>query len=299
MELVKKIDMHGHTIRVHGIHRPIAGGHFATVPELFAMYDEIGIDKVALLPNISPDQAYQSNTNEEIYEIVQQYPDRFYFYCNLDPRMGTNSPDTDFTYYLNYYKALGAKGVGEIITNLYFDDPRCLALFRDCEKCDMPITFHIGTTKGDYGLIDDYGLPRLEKVLQMFPKLRILGHSQRWWSHISGDVTEETYHGWPKGPVTPGGRVVELMRKYPNMCGDLSAGSGYGAVTRDPEFGYAFIEEFQDQLFYATDICDPRNKGADFLNLAKFLDDAVLNGKISYDAYYKVSRGNALKLLER
>ena len=112
MELVKKIDMHGHTVRRHGIHRPGVGGHFATVPELFYIYEKLGIEKAALLPNISPDRAFQSNTNEEIYEIVQANPDRFYFYCNVDPRMCGNSADADFTYILEYYKGLGAKGVG-------------------------------------------------------------------------------------------------------------------------------------------------------------------------------------------
>ena len=161
----------------------------------------------------------------------------------------------------------------------------------------MPVIFHIGHTNGDYGLIDEFGLPRLEKTLQQFPNLKFLAHSQRWWSHISGDVTEETYHDYPTGQVVPGGRVVELMRKYPNLCGDMSAGSGYNAITRDPEFGYAFIEEFQDRLFFGTDIWAPSNMNGSMVKLAQFLDDAVLEGKISYEAYYKVSRGNAEKIL--
>ena len=296
-KLVKKIDMHAHTIRVHGMPRP-DGSHFATVPELMEIYDRLGVEKSVLLPSVSPDCEYECNTNEEIVEIAQANPDRFCFFCNIDPRMGNNNGESDFTYHLNHYKRLGAKGVGELTANLYFDDPRVLALFKACEICEMPVIFHIGTAAGEYGLIDTYGLPRLEKCLQMFPKLKFLGHSQRWWSHISGDVTEETYHGWPTGKVTPGGRVVELMRKYPNMCGDLSAGSGFGAISRDPEFGYAFLEEFQDRLYFALDLCDPNNINQPIrIGLGAFLDDAVRNGKISWEAYYKISRGNAEKLL--
>lgn len=296
-KIVKKIDMHSHTIRTYGIPRA-DGSHFMTVPELLKAYDDLGVEHAALLPNVSPDCAAESNTNEEIWEIAQQYPDRFSFCCNIDPRVDTNNADASFTRYLDHYRALGARNVGEITANLYFDDPRVLALFRDCESRNMPVTFHIGTKEGEYGLIDDYGLPRLEKCLQMFPKLKFLGHSQRWWSHISGDVTEVTYHGWPTGPVTAGGRVVELMRKYPNMCGDLSAGSGYNAVTRDPEFGYAFMEEFQDRLFFALDLCDPINLTQQYrIGLIDFLDDAMLREKISYEAYYKICRGNAEKLL--
>ena len=100
------------------------------------------------------------------------------------------------------------------------------------------------------------------------------------------------------GKVAPGGRVVELMRKYPNLCGDLSAGSGYNAMSRDPEFAYAFMEEFQDRLYYGTDICAPSNITNPMLKLASFLDDAMETGKISYAVYEKICRGNALQLLE-
>jgi len=298
MELVKKIDIHVHTIHARGIPRENNNGFFARPEELFAIYDRIGVDKAVLLPTISPDKATQSNTNEEIMEIVNAYPDRFAWFCNIDPRQGCNSADTDFIYFINYYKARGAKGVGELICNLYFDDPRCLALYKACETCNMPVLFHIGDETGDYGLIDELHLPRIERVLKMFPKLRLIGHSQRWWAEIGDDVTNDTRCIYPKGKVNPG-RVVELMRKYPNMCGDLSAGSGFNAVSRDPEFGYAFLEEFQDRLYYGTDISDSQDGNRPMLQLAAFLDDAVTNGKISYDAYYKISRGNALKLLER
>jgi len=87
------------------------------------------------------------------------------------------------------------------------------------------------------------------------------------------------------------------MRKYPNLYGDMSAGSGANAFMRDPEHAYKFIEEFQDRLLFGTDICDPRQIDDPMLKLAEFLDEAMEQDKISYEAYYKVSRGNALKLL--
>ncbi|MPN62057.1 hypothetical protein SDC9_209803 [bioreactor metagenome] len=83
------------------------------------------------------------------------------------------------------------------------------------------------------------------------------------------------------------------------MYADLSAGSGYNAVTRDPEFGYEFLEEFQNKLFYGTDICDPRNITNPMLQLAEYLDTAMENKKITYTAYEKISRKNALELLNR
>lgn len=298
MEMVKKIDIHVHTVRAQLPPRLI-GSNFALPDQLREMYDKLGVEKAVLLPLTSPDNQCGVITNEDIMEVVQANSDLFYWFCCIDPRMLYNNGNSDFTYLLNYYKERGAKGVGEVTGNIPFDDPRMYALFRGCEKCDMPVIFHIGTHEGEYGIIDELGLPRLEKVLRDFPNVRFLGHSQRFWSEISGDVTQANRGTNPAGKVVPGGRVVELMRKYPNLCGDLSANSGCNAVMRDPEFAYGFIEEFQDRLFYGTDICSP-NDIYDFrVKLGPFLDEAVQNDKISYEAYVKICRDNALKLLEK
>jgi hypothetical protein len=95
------------------------------------------------------------------------------------------------------------------------------------------VTIHIGTRIGGmYGLVDEPGLPRLEEVLQKFPDLKIFGHSQPFWAEISANPTWAERNGYPKGPVTEG-RVAQLMRKYPNLYCDVSAGSGCNALKRD------------------------------------------------------------------
>ena len=170
--------------------------------------------------------------------------------------------------------------------------------FKHVERSGLPMTIHIGVANVDYGIADEFGLPGLERTLLDFPKLRVLGHSQRFWSHLGGDITQAGWGGYPAGRVVPGGRVVELMRRCPNLCGDLSAGSGCNALLRDPAFAWDFIEEFQDRLYYGTDICSPANLGDMRVKLAAFLDESMESGKISYAAYEKVCRGNALKLLE-
>ena len=42
---------------------------------------------------------------------------------------------------------------------------------------------------------------------------------------------------------------------------------------------------------------NPDNPAYEMLKLSGFLDEACENGKISYDAYEKICRKNALKLL--
>jgi len=269
---------------------------FASPEEVIATYERIGVDKGVLLPVINVECGNRLIGNEEIMNIVKQYPDSFYWFCNIDPRMGTNSAKMDLSYYLEYYKERGAKGVGEVESNMYFDDPLMENLFYHCQKCKMPLLFHMATKVGEaYGIVDEFGLLRLEKELAKYPNLVLIGHSPPFWSHLSADLTKENWDEWyyPEGKVTPG-RISELMRKYPNLYGDISAGSGYCAMLRDPEFTYSFLEEFQDQILFGTDIC-----GNQFnLQTSFWLDDAVKNGKISDKAYQKISRDNALRLLE-
>ncbi|MEA4832646.1 MAG: amidohydrolase family protein [Oscillospiraceae bacterium] len=300
MERLKKIDMHVHSTPERFIER-INGGTYATPDELRVIYDKFGIEKGLLLPSgMYAASTYDVISPREAYHLVQNYPETLgWWFCNVNPAWGDNTAAFDLNHFLNFFKSKGAKGLGELTENRFFDDPFMRNLFRHCEKCDMPITFHIGDMSGDYGIVDSLGLPGLEKTLSDFPELMLIGHSQKFWAEISGDADEKTRSGYPKGKVAKGGRVPYLLKKYPNMYADLSAGSGYNAVTRDPEFGYEFLEEFQNKLFYGTDICDPRNITNPMLQLAEYLDTAMENKKITYTAYEKISRKNALELLNR
>ncbi len=227
---------------------------FAQPHELLRMMDAAGIDKGVLLPSMNPEWHWGYITPEETLEIAALYPKRFIPFCSLDARMIGNSPKTDFRPMLRYYKEAGCKGVGEYMANLPFDDPMTMNLFRQVAEVGLPLLFHIGPTRGGcYGCYDEKGLPRLEKVLKAIPNLILIGHSQPFWAEI-GQVTEQSRKGYPTGKVKPG-RLVTLMRRYPNLWGDLSAGSGHNAIARDPKFGYKFLEEFQDRLLFGTDIC--------------------------------------------
>ena len=286
------IDIHTHVTLRKTVTRP-DGTINATAEELIAMLDEAGIDKAVLLPLISPEGMCHQMTTDDILDVTAKYPDRFIPFCNIDPRGITNSPAADFMPLLEYYKSMGCKGIGEMTANLPFDDPRVENLFRQVEKAGIPLLFHIGPQPGGcYGLIDDLNLPKLEGALQKFPNLVLIGHSQPFWSEISTDNTDDTRGGYPKGPVTPG-RVPELLRKYPNLYGDMSAGSGFNAVSRDPEFGFEFMDEFQDQLLFGTDICRP---GQD-LPLPPYMREIMAQGKISRTAYDKITWQNANRLL--
>ena len=287
------IDIHVHTRKIPGMPRN-GKQAYATPEQLIERYDALDIESAVLLPGVNPECSYVPQSNEEVIEISQKWPGRFIPFCNIDPRAMRNSPDAPLNEMIAFYKEKGCKGVGEVCANLPFDHPLVQNLFKHCEALQMPLTFHIAHKIGGvYGLYDEPGLPLLEGALSRFPGLIFLGHSQAFWSEIAPLETIESREGYPKGPVGEGGAVPRLMRKYPNLHGDLSAGSGFNAVSRDVDFGCRFLEEFQDRLYFGTDICAPDTPTP----LVDFLKDLRDKEKISEECFEKISRGNAVKLL--
>ncbi len=89
--------------------------------------------------------------------------------------------------------------------------------------------------------------------------MNFIGHAQTWWGNI--DAKHDQKVMYPKGPVTPGGLTDRYLSDYPNMYGDLSAGSGKNAFDRDPEHAAAFLLRHQDKLMLGTDCSDPVGEG--------------------------------------
>lgn len=280
MEKLKKIDIHAHANCDPIL--PFETDYktcFVTPEELRKIYDILGIEKGVFLPLIEQSAAPQPNSLSETLQMVKNYPETFgWWFCNIDPSFRCNNPDRNLSFYLKKLKEMGAKGVGEVTKNLPFDHPVMLNFLKHCEKCNMPILIHFGKPECTYGIIDDVGLPGLEKALAMFSNLIFIGHSGDFWIEFNE-------------------KIPYLMRKYNNLHCDISAGSGATAMMRDPEFTYKFLEEFQDRIYYGADICLADCFENPLTKLPDFLDKAMENGKISYQAYKKICRDNALRLL--
>jgi len=298
METIKKIDIHAHTI-LWPQYTPKYAKHNSTMlkpDELFdEYYNKLNIEKALLLPIVSQEASYSTEPPEMIKYIVDTNPDKFFWFCNVDPRAISNSPTANLGYLLEHFKSLGAKGVGEMTSNLYADDPRMDNLFSYCEELDMPVTIHIAPEPQEYyGIVDELGLPRIEKMLKKHPKLKIFGHSQPFWSEIGDNNNNEVRNKYVKGKVQ-NGRLPALLREYENLYCDLSAGSGANALMRDREHAAAFIEEFSDRVLYGCDICMHGQKFP--FEFDEFLTSMRESGEISEENYIKLVRGNACRLL--
>lgn len=284
-------DIHAHAYRPDC---PPADGRtrFATVEQVLRRYDELDIDRGTLLPLIGP-ETYLPQSNEDILDMCEASGGRLLPFCNIDPRGMTNSPDAPLERWLRHYRDRGCVGLGEVMPNLPFSDPRCQNLFACAQQVGLPLTFDISDRLGgDYGFYDDPGLPQLERTLQRFPDLIILGHGPAFWAEIGRLRTPADRAGYPSYPVEQEGVVPFLLRRYPNLHGDLSAGSGYNALARDPEYAARFLEEFQDRLHFGTDICTADAQ----LPLAEFLLELREKAQLSPEAFDKIARDNSHNL---
>ena len=144
----------------------------------------------------------------------------------------------------------------------------------------------------------------LENTLLEYPQLTVFGHGPVFWSEIGklNTVAErgvyfspygKQFANLPKGLIEEEGAVPKLFRKYPNLCGDLSDFTAYNAIARDPGYGPRFLSEFEDRLYFGTDMCG--------VDMVVELDSLLIcwreQGKISETTFRKIAYENAERLL--
>jgi uncharacterized protein len=275
------IDMHMHIGKLYIGEAPL------TPEYLLGFMDSHGIERACIQPIESPEETHYYVTTDYVIDVCSRF-DRLIPFCNLDPRHGP--ADTTFDSYavLKDYADRGVKGFGECMSGLWIDDPRYEKIYDTCGELGLPIVFHMDTRR----MRDDLGLHRMERMAHTYPDTIFVGHAQHFWAEISGDCTPDDFSAYPNRPITPGGATVRLLRDCPNIYADISAGSGFNAFTRDPEFGYAFLNEFQDKLMFGTDIC--RNDQE--FPIFDYLADARSTGKLSETAYRKIATDNAMRV---
>jgi hypothetical protein len=281
--------------------------------DLIRRLDREGIDRAVVLPlGASPESTQAPFLLASNPDIVSQlesaapFRDRAILFGSLDPRMGglgnltleqlEQPPETDFAWILERFIELGCVGIGEITANIPLDDPRTVSLCRQCGAHDLPVLFHVtGPGTGVYGLFDEVGSPRLERLLQAAPGTTIIGHAPGFWAEISGKVTPEEKFVYPEGPVSEGGSLPRLLRAHPNLYADISARSGLNALRRDRAFGIRFLNEFQDRILFGTDICFADAEGD--IPTLRYLRDLLAAGQLSTAAFTKITGENALRIL--
>jgi len=215
---------------------------------------------------------------------AQQEPDRFVLGYAPDPRR-PNAIDS-LQAAIEIY---GVRVYGELKLRMMYDNPDALRMFRFCGDHNLPVTVHIdyefdaGTQYPRPNWWYGGGIDAFERAIRACPNTTFIGHAPGFWAHISKDSLHEL-EPYPTGSIVPGGKVVSMLRAYPNLCADLSAGSAYNAFTRDLDFTVDFILEFQDRLLFARDYFDGR------------MQDLLTGMDLPHTVAEKLFSGNALRL---
>ncbi len=275
------IDMHTH-IGTYTNNTPTL-----TTTALIHWMDEHDVEKAVVLPLVSPESTTYLQLPDAAIAASREFPDRLIPFCSIDPRAIIHGGQKGLVDILRRYVDQGAKGFGEHKVGLNFDDPLMMRVYAACEQVGIPLLFHIDRIRGK----DKPGLPRLENALRSFPELNFIGHGPGWWASISGLTDSDTLGSYPKGPVAPGGAIDRLMENYPNIYGDLSAGSGANAIGRDLDFGRDFFIRRQDRLCFGTDYLKPGQHVPQFALFEKLKLPATVQAKV-----FKSNAKRVLKL---
>ncbi|MDO8540495.1 MAG: amidohydrolase family protein [Opitutaceae bacterium] len=254
-----------------------------TAEQLMAHQKAMGISLTILLPAGSRfGLAAGVNPYPETKALAEKHPDQFRWFAN------EVSDQPDAIDVMRRQLKAGAIGIGEQKFNVDCDSAAMERVIKLAEEFGVPVLMHF--QQGSY----NHHIERMPKVLEKFPQVNFIAHAQTWWGHISKEYDEKVLY--PTGPVKPGGLTDRLLSDYPNMYGDLSAGSGYRAFIRDEEHARWFFAKHQDKLLYGSDCSDPVGRGPacsgsqQIESVRKFAPDEKARRKIFFENTRRVMK---------
>ena len=261
--------------------------------------DEAGIERAWLISWEAPEHEISPNyygvTNparpfgisfRDVIDLTERYPDRFIPGTTVDPR----DP-----YAHDKLKAAveihGVRVFGEFKLRMRYDNPDVLRLFEYVGELGLPIIFHLDVNFPRHGVPSSrqwwYGgsLEHMETALKLCPNTQFIGHAPGFWREISEDA-DQVEEAYPRErPIVGKGLILKYLDQYPNLHCDLSAGSGYTALTRDLEFTKQFITRYQDRLLFGRDAFDHR------------LYELLTSLELPEPVLIKILSGNALRMV--
>jgi predicted TIM-barrel fold metal-dependent hydrolase len=187
--------------------------------------------------------------NETCYLFAKAHPRHYLFAACEVPDL----PDAPRE--IERYLKLGAVAIAELKFGVECDSPEMKRLYELAAEYRVPVLMHWQHK------MYSYGFERFHTMLAKYPRTTFIGHAQTWWANIDLNHKDQSLL-YPKGKVTPGGLTDRYLSDYPNMYGDLSAGSGLNAFTRDEDHAREFIRRHQDKLVFGSDCNDSEGQGA-------------------------------------
>lgn len=238
------IDIHQHT-------------HYSgrTDDQLLTHQRSMGITKTILLPAGQPlnyGSTYyglanglqaEAYGNKSCYDLAQLWSREFLFAANEVPDYPEGVSE------IEKYLKLGAPLIGEQKFGVECDSPEMQSIYKLAERFEVPVLMH-----WQFGMYNR-GFERFHKMLEKYPKVNFIGHAQTWWANIDKDHRDQNVL-YPKTKVNPGGITDKLLANYPNVFGDMSAGSGLNALLRDEDHARNFLDRHQNKILFGSDCSD-------------------------------------------
>jgi predicted TIM-barrel fold metal-dependent hydrolase len=228
---------------------------------LLAHQRAMGVSRTVLLPAGRPVNSASTHNglanglqaqclgNAFCYRFAKAHPRHYWFAACEVPDL----PDAPQE--IEKYLKLGGVAIAELKFGVECDSPEMQTLYQVAADYRVPVLMH-----WQYQMYS-YGFERFHKMLEKYPNTTFIGHAQTWWANIDKTYRDQSVL-YPKGKVTPGGITDRYLSDYPNMYGDLSAGSGLNAFTRDEDHAREFIQRHQDKLMYGSDCNDLDGQGS-------------------------------------
>jgi predicted TIM-barrel fold metal-dependent hydrolase len=259
------IDIHQHT--------NYAG---RTDEQLMAHQRAMGVTQSVLLP---AGRFYgldaKCGGNESVQALARKHPKEFVFFANEVADI-EEAPEI-----IRRYLRRGAIGVGEQKFRVASDGGWLDRVCAVAQEFAVPVLMHFQHA------VYNLGIENFHKTLEKHPKVNFIGHAQTWWANVDAKAEQKVLY--PTGSVTPGGITDRLLRDYPNVFGDMSAGSGLNHLVRDPEHAAAFLQRHQEKLLFGSDCDDvlgrgPGCQGAQIIaNIRKLAGSKAVERKILYE----------------
>ncbi|TAN16463.1 MAG: amidohydrolase [Chitinophagaceae bacterium] len=193
--------------------------------------------------------AVQAGGNQSCYDFAQSHQDSFSFAANEVPDLPNATKEVE------KYLKLGGKMIAEVKFGVSCESLGMQKLYDMAADYDVPVLMHWEFE------VYNFGFPQFYRVLEKHPKTKFIGHAVAWWANIDKKQQDHPWISYPTGPVTPGGITDRYLSDYENMYGDLSAGSGLNAFTRDEAFIKDFFSRHQDKLLFGSDCADSEGVG--------------------------------------
>ena len=224
----------------------------------------------------------QALGNEACRAFARAHGKQYRFAANEVPDI------KDATKEIARYLKLGGVLIAEQKFGVECDSAAMQAVYALAQDHRVPVLMH-----WQYKMYN-YGFDRFYKVLEKYPRVNFLGHAQTWWANVDRNYRDDEKNLYPKGPIAAGGLTDRYLSDYSNMFGDLSAGSGLNALTRDEAFTRDFLVRHQDKLVFGSDCSDHDGAGEKCQGAQTIA--AVRRLAASKEIERKLLYGNAKKL---